>query len=125
MIIVAYILACIAFYLAFIKLGLVARTFELMSDFRSAAGVIGNPELSDLEKEERTRKAATKAMGQTLALVARLVAVLAAAALPVALAVTVGINLDAFIAFSLNPIVLIVTAIAVFVIERFRRVRAS
>lgn len=125
MIAAAYIAASLAFYLAFIKLELVGRTVRLMADFRAVAQVFVDPKLSDFEKERHIRGAAISTLGQSVGLVSRLVVVLAAAALPVLLTFAAGLDLAAFMAFSLNPVVLIATMVALAGLDRLWRVKAG
>lgn len=117
-----YTLACLIFYAAFLKLRVAGRTRALLAAFRSAAGVMGDRGLSDSEKEARIRHAAIRTLVDTTVLAARIVAVLACAALPVLFATQVaGIGLDPFLAFSLEPLVLVATGLVLIALDRVRR----
>lgn len=119
-----YALACLAFYAAFVATGLVTRARTLLDEFRAAMAIMGDKGLSDLEKEQRIRKASISALGGTLSLTARLVAVVAAAAVPVLLAhLLAGLRLEEFTRFSLNPAVLVATVALLGGLDWYRRSR--
>jgi hypothetical protein len=115
-------LACLVFYTAFLKLSVAGRTRALLAAFKSAARVVGDRALNDTEKEALIRRAALRTMADTTVLVARIAAVLTCAALPVLLATQVsGIGLEPFLAFSLEPPVLLGAILALFAMDRVRQ----
>lgn len=117
-----YVLACAIFYVAFVKLQVVGRTLALLAVFRSAALVMADRGLSDLEKEAHVRRAAVRSLAETLALAVRLMALVACAGLPVLLATQVGgVGLGQFAAFSLDPLVLLCTVLALLAVDRARK----
>lgn len=83
MIAAIYLIACLAFYTTFKKLQIVSRTLALADLFRSAAGVMTDRSLSDLEKEKRIQQTALRSLSKLFWLCLRLVAVLGSAAAPV------------------------------------------
>lgn len=119
MILIAYGLACLLFYLAFKRLRVVGHTSALLKLFQSAAQVMSDKGLTDLEKETRIRAASIQSGKATLMLVLRLAAVPALAAVPVLVALQAGLfSLDDFVAFSLEPLVLVITVVVLVALDK-------
>ncbi|MCJ7421783.1 hypothetical protein [Sphingomicrobium astaxanthinifaciens] len=110
-----YCAAVALFAIAFTRLGIIATVPALMREMRTAFAVIGDKALDDEAKEAAVRQTSIALLGKALKLALGLAAVLAAAAIPALLAEAAGwSSMAAFIAFSLDPIVLLAT-IGVFV----------
>ena len=119
MIQVVYGLACLLFYLAFKKLRVIGRTGELLTTFQSAVQVMSDKGLTDLEKEARIRAASMHSGKASILLIARLTAVLFIAAVPVLVALQAGMfALDEFVAFSLKPVVLVITVVVLVALDK-------
>lgn len=118
-----YVIACLLFYLAFKKSGLVGRTATLLADFRASLAIMTDTGLSDVEKESRIQKAAIALAGDAAVLIASLFFVLAVAATPVILGVALNFfAAEAFVAFSIRPFILVGTIVALLILEWILRV---
>jgi Na+(H+)/acetate symporter ActP len=125
MIAATYVIACLTFYAAFQRFGLVTQCMELLATFRAAALLISDDTLNEREKETRIRESAITALGKSVGLFTRTVAVLTAAGLPVALSMVVGLDLTRLMAFSLSPVVLSATVVALFTLARLQRLKTG
>jgi fumarate reductase subunit C len=95
----------------------------MMQIFESARSVVGKADLTDLEKEKRMRSLAIESIKAFMSVLLSLAAVAAATIISaIAVAALTGVDTDALIDFSLNPVVLLLTVVAVSIAQwAFRR----
>ena len=126
MMVLFYIASCLALAAAFSWLSVISRTQIMLASLNGALAVMRDPAMDDDAKEKAIQRASVRLLGQTVTTSATLALAFGAAAIPAAIgAMTGAFTLDAFVVFSLRPVVLI-TTIAVFVAiaimaKRFRR----
>ena len=123
MIFVCYLIACLMFAVSFAKLSCLLRLRNMMQIFESARSVVGKADLTDLEKEKRMRSLAIKSIKAFMSVLLSLAAVAATTIISaIAVAALTGVDTDALIDFSLNPVVLLLTVAAVSIAQwAFRR----
>lgn len=117
-----YAMCCGLFYGAFIALKLVPRTLEFGTIFNEALSVMSDKTLTDDEKEPLVRRAAFAAARKSALLIGGLLIVGLVSVLPLVLASTLQlVSLDAFWEFTLTPLVMIATLVAMVAVELMRR----
>ncbi|WP_299321790.1 hypothetical protein [Parasphingopyxis sp.] len=110
--ILAYAASCLLFALAFHNLRIIDKTRELLASLNASFRVISDRTMSDLEKEVAIRRGALRSGGDAVKLAFFFLVTAAAGALPVAAGLYANLyTFEAFLWFSLEPLVLIGTCV--------------
>jgi sterol desaturase/sphingolipid hydroxylase (fatty acid hydroxylase superfamily) len=121
--ILAYVASCVLLAITFVPLHVWSLTRRVAVRLQAAFAVIGDPKLSDEEKELALRKRSIEVLRDTVLLVAALAATLAAAMLPIYLGEAAGwFTYQEFLVFTVQPLVIILTITAFVGFERAAKI---